>query len=144
MKGLGCRFRSSPRFVFPAGARRALLCVLFIPYIFLALLPNGFMPGVGSDGRFSIVICTGDGLQTVFLNTDGTTDPDSNNGEPRNSAAHSICGFYAVAAAAILPSIKATFLVDTGRHTQTADCLGAPVKYAALPPVGARAPPHSL
>ena len=51
--------------------RRAVCGLLLVPFLLTALLPQGYMPALQDDGRFTVTLCTGDGLKTVMLDADG-------------------------------------------------------------------------
>jgi len=73
---------------------RAWLAALLVPLLCLrALVPTGFMPGMGTDGWVTLQLCTAQGLQQrlVPVNPPG--------GEPAPHAERSDCA-YALAASA--------------------------------------------
>ncbi|NIZ14822.1 DUF2946 family protein [Phaeobacter sp. HF9A] len=40
------------------------------------LIPAGWMPGSGTEGKMLLVICTGDGPQELWVDPDGDTAPE--------------------------------------------------------------------
>lgn len=57
--------------------RQAVLGLLLLPFLLVALLPQGFMPSVADDGTFTVTLCTSDGLRTVTLDANGEEVPDN-------------------------------------------------------------------
>lgn len=50
--------------------RRLAAAVMVAALLVMALIPAGFMPSFGADGKVAIVICSGMGEKTVFVDAD--------------------------------------------------------------------------
>lgn len=98
------------------------------------LIPTGFMPAIATaDGAFQLVICTGGGLMTVDVPSDGQAPV----------TARDDCAFASAVAPVLLPPAVATLPAPTVlllavMHDQ--ECGRVP--HRAVIGVGARAPPR--
>ena len=57
--------------------RQLLFWIALGPFLALAMIAPGTMATAGTDGRVSLVLCTGDGPLEVFVDPDGSVGPDS-------------------------------------------------------------------
>lgn len=65
-----------------ASARQGLAAWLaLLPFLLLALLPPGVMPGQTARGGFTLVLCTPEGPQEMVLGPDGVPQPPANEGD---------------------------------------------------------------
>ena len=121
--------------------RQAVVSLLLLPFLFAALLPQGYMPSVAEDGTFTVTLCTTDGLRTVTLDADGNEVP-AGTGEDDAHFGH--CIFASVATFALLH--QAADLPDAGSDRAPLFARQIPglrlKAYSNLP--GARAPPVLL
>jgi len=122
--------------------RRAVCGLLLVPFLLTALLPQGYMPALQDDGRFTVTLCTGDGLKTVMLDADGNEVPADPSGQGDGAGGH--CLFAGLVSVALLqgaPELPAL----------SRDGLPGPIFADAGPPqaadagrLGARAPPLGI
>lgn len=108
--------RRPPR---PNGLHAALLLTALFALFWRAVVPGGFMPTWQEDG-LAVTVCTGQGLVTGVLGTDGTPrDADTPSGTANTLAAP--CAFASLglpllpAAPTALPTLAPTFLALTAR-----------------------------
>jgi len=122
--------------------KSAAKVLALLPLLLGLLIPSGFMPEVTSDGQFTVVICTADGLQSVALDENGAIVPDEDGDDTEQVSG--LCPFSALGqniAAVERFSVQSSFAAEriVWPAGQRADCYPA-----AVPCVGARAPPLSI
>lgn len=125
------------------GARAFVARVLTFAFVLHAFVPQGFVPDLASlrDGRFEIVICTGNGLQTLQVDADGQpiksipSDPS-----PDSCPFGSLFGKVIQKAFTSEP-IKVQF--ERFRSFSPASTI-VQVAHTQGPPSGSRAPPFRL
>ncbi|MBN8521673.1 MAG: DUF2946 domain-containing protein [Alphaproteobacteria bacterium] len=67
------RFRISSSFsIRPYLMRRAVIVVALLAVICQFLIPAGFMPNLTGSGKTALVICSGMGEKTIFVDTAGS------------------------------------------------------------------------
>lgn len=122
--------------------RQAVIGLLLLPFLLVALLPQGFMPAVTDGGTFTVMLCTSEGLRTVTLDASGQEVPDGPAGDENGSSGLCIFAgigqFAALHAAPDLPTPASTVQKAAGL---VPDSLHAAAYSGAL---GARAPPVLL
>ncbi|WFE89365.1 hypothetical protein K1718_24950 [Roseibium porphyridii] len=60
---------------------KVIRTLLLLPFLFVALLPKGFMPAVQADGTFTVTLCTAEGLRTVTLDANGAEIPSDSDSD---------------------------------------------------------------
>ncbi|MTI00027.1 DUF2946 family protein [Roseibium sp. RKSG952] len=123
---------------------KVVLRLLLLPYVLISLIPAGYMPDVADDGQISITICTTNGLQTLFLNEDGTFDHGSPGGEEEPRTADALCAFSALYHVAVLQPDDPVPHVTAVKTRISAAKSDTGVHLRRFPPLGARAPPVSI
>lgn len=130
------------RQIFPE-LRVAAFLLAAMPFLFVSLIPKGYMPSVQADGTVTVTLCTPEGHRTVALDADGNIVPALPDGpEGSNSTDH--CLFAGVGS-----------FLEAGEGVELRARLQGPQKVLAkhdpgLPPVtapgrlGARAPPRRI
>lgn len=118
--------------------------LLAVVILVRALVPVGFMPDLSrlADGVYEIVVCTGDGLGTITVDSAG--DPVSPDGSGSAPVQNSLCPFAAAAAVA-LATIAVVFFASFRWPSRVFFSLPE-TRLAAVcgwVPLGARAPPFS-
>lgn len=94
--------------------RTPVLGLLMAALVFRALIPAGFMPTQGEDGRIVMELCAGFDTKTVVVDLDeGAPTPGSQLFE------HSPCGFTSAALPA-LPIEPISFPLSLSLHEQPA------------------------
>lgn len=69
-----------------------------------ALIPAGFMPGQGRDGRIEIVICSSSGPSSIFVEAKDSPYPLQEH--PERKASHNeICPYAPVLTQSVLPPV---------------------------------------
>ncbi|WP_417672309.1 DUF2946 family protein [Roseibium sp.] len=124
---------------------RTWVVLLILLALFSSLLPPGMMPGRDRDGLFSVVLCTSDGLKTVFLDAEGVpVDPSDKGQDNGENTGAGPCVFASVHALALsdagpaVPEFKPV-LVARARPSNSSAWVQ---KHRS--PYGARAPPTAL
>ena len=90
--------------------RRLLSYLMMLAILAVGLIPAGWMPAHGSDGKVLLVICTTDGTEERWVDLGDGTPAPTEQMEDRS------CPFTALATAALLPDSGFT-LADTGPLT---------------------------
>lgn len=123
---------------------RALALWIFTCALLLRILiPAGWMPDTGIDGRVRITLCTSTGLVEAYVDRDGTLLDKSSKSEPRTDQP---CSFAALGIAVDPPmpaAIAIPLLVPThfGVMRPSAVAVG---RGLAAPPPPAIGPPNLL
>jgi hypothetical protein len=60
--------------------------LMILGVLLQALIPAGFMPSFAKDGKVALVICSGLGEKTVFVDADDYSAPDHQSDNDDNSA----------------------------------------------------------
>lgn len=120
--------------------RRVAATVLLLPLLLVALVPQGFMPTVSSDGWFTVTICTTDGLRTVTLDENGQEVPGPAGQTDENAAGeHCLFTTLTVLAAPADTGLHGFLVVRKSDSWPYDSALFLPGKTRL--PLGARAPP---
>lgn len=111
-----------------------------------ALLPPGVMPGRAPDGVISLVLCTSDGLHTLYLDAKGrqVEDPATPAPEDDRQTKKSICLFGSGLTADLtsgVPTLGHPGPIRLPAARAFAELLLARAQHL---PLGARAPPFPL
>jgi hypothetical protein len=77
-------------------ARRAISHLLLLLLLARSLVPVGYMPAFGADGKVQIVICTGHGPATVSVDASKTPMGTQHGGSGHSADPHDICPFAPV------------------------------------------------
>ncbi len=118
--------------------RQMIGAVLLLPFLLVAVLPNGVMPAASGDGWFTVTICTTDGLRTVVLDESGQEVPVDQNEDARHG---SLCIFSLLSAELIGASALAD-LPTANDHTQLWSVQRDHIsRRKVFNRLGARAPP---
>jgi hypothetical protein len=130
------------RLKFP-DVKSAVFALLFLPFVFNALVPQGFMPSVQAEGGFTVTLCTTEGLRTVTLDANGVEVPPGSDEEPETGTMEH-CVFAGVGA--FLDSGKQPEVALPGLPAQQQPVLQTIAwrQAAVHGQNGARAPPHGV
>ncbi|MCK7615587.1 DUF2946 family protein [Roseibium sediminicola] len=115
---------------------------LLLPFLLVALLPQGYMPAVTDGGTFTVTLCTSEGLRTVTLDANGQEVPDGPAGDENGSAG--LCVFAGIgqfAAFHAAPHLPTPLSTGQEANGLVPDSLRSAIYTGAL---GARAPPVLL
>ncbi|MFY0311896.1 DUF2946 family protein [Leisingera sp. D0M16] len=77
---------------------RLASCLVVIALAVAGLIPSGWMPGTGQDGKVLLVICTGHGPVETWVDLDG-----EGGHAPTEQMEDRSCPFAALGAVALLP-----------------------------------------
>jgi hypothetical protein len=132
-------------------ARGAFAFALIFSLFVQALIPTGWMPAsIGSDGRVTLVICSGSGTQEISVASgDGVfaDGADANDHAPdgKDHRLDQTCSFAAALQVAHVSS-SVEYVVPVAlslQHDTPAATTHAVVAAYAGPPLGSRAPPRA-
>jgi DUF2946 family protein len=115
---------------------RAVALSLLLPLLLVALVPQGFMPTISSEGWFTVTLCTTDGLRTVTLDENGQEVPDPA-GQSNDQAAGEHCLF------STLTVFAAPFQADPHSFPVVRKSDDWPVTSSDAPPVKFKRPPSA-
>ncbi|WP_417691450.1 DUF2946 family protein [Roseibium sp.] len=126
---------------------RHLSALLALVLFLAALLPPGMMPGRTDAGVMSVVLCTAQGLRTVYLDTAGREIPPTAlpaKDQDHDEARKLLC-LFGTGLAAVL-GVDASALATPGELQKiNAQAFREFLLARAAPlPLGARAPPRPL
>ncbi|GAB4523213.1 MAG: hypothetical protein Tsb0019_25170 [Roseibium sp.] len=122
--------------------RRAVCGLLVLPFLLVALLPQGYMPALQDGGGFTVTLCTTDGLKTVTLDADGNEIPADPSGQGDGAGDHCLfAGLVSLALAQGTPELP-----DFARGGLPGAVLAGtgPMRAAVTGRLGARAPPLGI
>jgi len=124
----------------PTALRQLMATLALVAACIGGLVPSGWMPQAESGGRFSLVVCSGDGLREITLDAHGNPVEAQT---PDTAALESPCAFAGLNAAATLP---APSFADAPGLAPQRHVPAYPAATIALPanpasPPGQRGPP---
>lgn len=112
--------------------------LLLLPFLFVSVLPKGYMPDTSGDGFFTVTICTTDGLRTVLLNESGQEVPaDENDNAPHGS----LCIFSFLSAEVLGPLALPEWPISEFRSLPWRTLADLQVRTETAGVLGPRAPP---
>lgn len=128
--------------------RRSFCSLALLLFAVHAILPTGFMPDLGAikDGRFEIVICTGLGTETLFVDQSGhPAAPKPSDTSGKHAGAYS-CPFGAAIGKAFAVSVATgvAYQYFATASDIVAATVTAPQSSPELSVLGPRAPPFRL
>jgi len=126
------------RRIFPE-IRQTVVGLLLLPFLFVALLPQGYMPTLTENGTFTVTLCTTDGLRTITLDASGNEIPEAPG--DREEKAAGPCLFASVGQFAVLHSAPDLPAVRRAGLQQTVFVPGGFQIALLSGRLGARAPP---
>ncbi len=118
------------------------MALLLLPFLFTALVPQGFMPAVQADGGFTVTLCTTDGLRTVTLDANGLEIPAPSEDDEDSSLARGHCVFAGVGAFVDTPQATGFDFRPHISGVSNSGYLGIWLPTTIAGSLGARAPPH--
>jgi hypothetical protein len=130
-------------------SRRVLLGCALLALMIKVLIPAGFMLAQNSTTQLvAVVICTGSGSQTLFMDQDGQfvsgAGEQKGHGEGENAAGDHPCTFAHHGAAlfsSITPDLEAIAFTEAPRQLSLAFVDQAPGRGLAAPPPPSTASP---
>ena len=107
----------------PTALRQLMATLALVAACIGGLVPSGWMPQAESGGRFSLVVCSGDGLREITLDAHGNPVEAQT---PDTAALESPCAFAGLNAAAY---VARPLLCGCARPGATAACTGLPCRH---------------
>lgn len=74
--------------------RLVLAGFVLLNVLILSLMPAGFMPEFNADGKVAIVICSGLGEKTIYVDADAAPDHPHDNPSHDDQSAPNTCAYY--------------------------------------------------